>query len=71
MSIITLGLTLSTLGKVILGIAILMVHDKMEEQHRIDKVVIQMMHKERGLTYCALGLIIIGYILEMQYYTHL
>ena len=55
------------LGKVILGIAVLMVHQKMEEEHRIDSQVIKAMHREKALTYCAIILIMAGYIIEVSH----
>lgn len=64
-----IGLTLDTLGKVILGITVLMVHWRILEERKIDIDVLRAMRREQILGILAILLIIIGYILQLLYHT--
>jgi hypothetical protein len=68
MNLLLLGLTLGTFGKVILGVAVLLVHIRILEERKIDPVVLKSMRKEQIVTIVGLGLIIIGYFLEVYFY---
>ncbi len=59
------GITLGMIGKILLGIAVLMVHSKVVSHRGIDKLVLREMQHERNITIIALLMIIGGYILEM------
>ena len=63
------GLTLGTIGKLVLGIAVLRVHSYILREHRIDKVVLNAIRRERYITALAIALMIIGYLLEMRAYS--
>lgn len=63
-----LALTLGTIGKLILGIAVLRVHAYIIKEHKIDGVVLRAMKRERYITAFGIALIVIGYVLEILFY---
>ena len=63
-----LGLTLDTLGKILLGITVLMVHWHVLKEHKIDVDVLRAMKRERTLAVLAILLIIAGYILQLLFH---
>lgn len=68
MNLLLLGLTLSTVGKLVLGWAVLRVHMYMYREHNIDGVVLKAIKREEYITLFSLILIVIGYILEVLFY---
>lgn len=68
MTLLFWGITISTVGKVILGVGVLMAHGKISHEHRIDKQVLTTFHTERILTIAGLLLIFAGYLLEIYFY---
>lgn len=68
MNLLVWGITLSTVGKLVLGIAVLRVHRYIIREHKIDKVVIRALQREQVVTFLGLALIVIGFILEMFFY---
>lgn len=68
MSLLFWGLTLSTLGKVIVVLAVLHMHHSLVKEHRVDRRVILSYHQERILTFIGLLLIVIGYVMEVAFY---
>lgn len=68
MNLLLWGITLGTVGKLILGIAVLRVHIRMFEEHSIDNIVLQAIKKEHYLTIFALLLIVLGYFFEVYFY---
>jgi hypothetical protein len=68
MNLLLWGITLGTIGKLILGIAVLRVHIRIFEEHRIDGVVLRAIKREHYLTLLGLGLIVIGYVFEVLFY---
>lgn len=68
MSLLFWGLTLGTIGKVLLAVGVLMAHSSLEHEHRIDALVIRTFHTERTLTIAGLLLILIGYGMELYFY---
>ncbi|HDY73129.1 MAG TPA: hypothetical protein ENH86_00975 [Candidatus Jorgensenbacteria bacterium] len=63
-----IGLTLDTLGKVLLGITVLMVHWHVLKEHKIDADVLRTMKREQALGASAILLIIIGYVLQLLFH---
>lgn len=59
------GITLGVIGKVLLGVSVILVHGKVAHEHRIDGAVIREMRRERNIAVLSIILIIIGYALEM------
>ncbi len=62
------GLTLGTVGKLILGYAVLRVHSFILKEHKIDGVVLRAMRGERYITLVGIICILLGYVLEMYFY---
>jgi len=71
MSMLLWGLTIGMFGKVLLGVAVLRVHMGILKEHKIDGAVLRAIKKERLVTYGALALIVLGYLLEVVSYTRL
>jgi len=69
MNLLLLGLTLGTSGKLVLGLAVLRAHMHIVHEHKIDGVVLQAMTRERYVTLLGLALILVGYILEVMFYS--
>lgn len=63
-----IGLTLDTIGKILLGLTVLMVHWHVLKEHRIDRDVLLSMKREQFLAVLAIILIIIGYILQLLFH---
>jgi hypothetical protein len=68
MNLLLWGLTIGTIGKLILGVAVLRVHIRIFEEHSIDGVVLRAIKREHLVTVLALFLIILGYVLEVLFY---
>jgi hypothetical protein len=69
MNLLLLGLTIGTIGKIVLGVAVLRVHIHILKEHKIDGIVLQSMKREQIVTIVGLLLIVIGYALEVYFYT--
>jgi len=65
MSMLFLGMTLSVIGKGMLGLAIIWVHVTMATERTIDEQVIRAFRRETVITILALFLIVSGYVLEI------
>lgn len=65
MSLLFLGMTLSVIGKGMLGLAIIWVHVTMATERSIDEEVVKAFRRETYITIAALVLIAAGYILEI------
>lgn len=69
MNILFWGLTVSVIGKVLLASGVIMAHSQIEHEHRIDAKVIRSFHKERAMTFVGILLILIGYGMEIYFYS--
>ena len=69
MTLLFWGLTIGTLGKVLLGITVILVHGRIFKEHRIDKVVLKELRREKGLGIAGVVLMLLGYLLEILFYT--
>lgn len=65
LDIALIGLTLGTLGKILVVLSVLHMHHSLIVEHRVDKVVILSYKQERILTIIGLILIVAGYVLEI------
>ncbi|MFT5832166.1 MAG: hypothetical protein ACI9SY_000549 [Candidatus Paceibacteria bacterium] len=65
MSLLFLGMTMSVIGKGMLGLAIIWVHITMATERTIDEQVIKAFRRETIITIIALLLIGVGYFLEV------
>lgn len=69
MALLYWGLTIGTIGKVILGLTVILVHNRIFKEHRIDDVVLKELRRERAFGITGIVLMVVGYILEMMFYT--
>lgn len=69
MEILYFALTLGIIGKLILGIAVWRVHAYIIREHKIDDVVLRAMRRERYITGLGILLLILGYVLEIFFYS--
>ncbi len=67
MNLAKVGLTLDTLGKIILGITVLLVHRGIAKEQKINSKVLQIMGGEQTLGITGIAFIILGYILQMVF----
>ncbi len=67
-AVVLWGITLGTLGKLIVGMAVLRVHIRIFQEHSIDGVVLRAIKREHILTILGLFLIVAGYIFEVMFY---
>ena len=68
MNLLLWGITIGTIGKLVLGIAVLRVHVYILREHKIDGVVLSALKREQYVTFIGLMLIVIGYLLEILFY---
>ena len=68
MALLFWGLTLGLIGKVTLGIAVMMVHFRIVKEHHIDKAVLTEMRRERNVAFLGIILMVIGWVLELFFY---
>ena len=68
MNFLLWGITLGTIGKLVLGIAVLRVHVYIIREHKIDNVVLSALRREQYVTIFGLALIIVGYVFELLFY---
>ena len=69
MNLLLWGITLGTIGKLILGIAVLRVHIRIFQEHSIDGVVLKAIKREHYVTVIGLLFIVVGYVLEVFFYS--
>jgi len=62
------GLTIGTIGKVLLGITVISVHWKIVKEHKIDNKVLKEMRKERNVALLGIALVVTGYFFEIVFY---
>lgn len=65
MSLALIGLTLGTVGKILVVLSVLHMHHSLIVEHKVDKNVILSYKQERILTVIGLLLIVAGYVLEV------
>ena len=65
------GITLGFIGKVLLGVTVMMVHSKITHEKRIDGIVLMEMRREQVVAGFAIVLMIIGYALELIHFGYL
>ena len=62
------GLTISLIGKVMLGAGVLIAHTELAHERKIDKLVLKSFRIEHSLTIAGLFLIVAGYAMEIYFY---
>lgn len=68
MNILFWGLTIGTLGKVLLAIGVIIAHSGILHEHRIDKEVLRRFRFEHTITIFGVILILVGYFMEVYFY---
>ena len=68
MNLLLLGITLGTIGKLVIGIAVLRVHIYILREHKIDAVVLKALTREQYITVFGLFLIVLGFLCEIYFY---
>lgn len=71
MNLLFWGITFGFLGKLLLGIAVLRVHLAVLRERGVDGVVFRAIRNEEVLSIIAILLVIIGYFLEIYFYSSL
>jgi len=60
-----IGLTLSTIGKLLIAFSALKVHFRMFKEHSIDQAVLDDIRKEWVIGLGGMGCLLLGYLLEL------
>ncbi|MBI4009744.1 MAG: hypothetical protein HY361_00920 [Candidatus Aenigmarchaeota archaeon] len=60
-----IGFTLDMIGKILVGISVILVHTRVMRERKIDKLVIKAMGREKVLAISGIVLIILGYLLQL------
>lgn len=68
MNLLLWGITFGTVGKLVLGYAVLRVHIYILREHRIDNVVLNAIKREQIVTIIGLLLIVFGFLFEVVFY---
>lgn len=61
------GFTLDVIGKIIIAYTALAVHHRFHHEHKVDKAVFKIMKKEYNYGLLGIGLIILGYVLQLPH----
>lgn len=70
MNLLLWGITIGTIGKLVLGIAVLRVHVYILREHKIDNVVLKALKREQYVTVFGLLCIVLGFLMEILFYYH-
>lgn len=68
MNLLFWGLTVGVVGKLLLGIGVLIAHNRLVQERTIDALVIKSYRLEHTLTVAGLILIVVGYGMELYFY---
>lgn len=66
-----IGLSLTTLGEIILAGSVISVHLRLKQEHRIDKYVINEITSEEIAGGISILLILVGYLLQLNFFSHI
>ena len=68
MSLFLIGISLKTLGEVVVGLAVILVHVRIMKEHKLDRRVYKSIRNEKFWGLVGVVLIISGFLLEVAYY---
>ncbi len=68
MNLLFWAITIGVLGKVLLGIGVLIAHSQLVHEKTINYLVLKSYRTEHVLTVAGLVLIVIGYMMEIYFY---
>ena len=71
MNLLFWGLTIGTIGKVLLAVGVLIAHSELAHERKIDNRVLRSFRLEHTLTVAGLILIVCGYLMEIYFYNFL
>ena len=60
-----LGIVFTYLGEMLLGIAVIIVHSRIRRERKIDWAVLHELDIDRALTFVAVTILTVGFILQM------
>ena len=60
-----IGITLTVVGEILIGLAVLNVHKHVIEEKKIDGDVVSAMKRERGIALLGILLIVAGYFIKL------
>jgi rRNA processing protein Gar1 len=60
-----IGFTLDVVGKVLVAFMAIRVHHRVWQEHKVDGVVFKAMKKEQGLGFLGIGMMVMGYLLQL------
>ncbi|RJR15028.1 hypothetical protein C4579_03095 [Candidatus Microgenomates bacterium] len=66
MTIAALGLTVQTIGEVLVGLTAVIVHRRFWQEHKVNNKVYAEMYREQVFGIVGVVLIIMGYIIQMN-----
>ena len=62
-----LGFTIEVVGKLMVAYAALSVHHRFRKEHKVDEKVFSIMDKEGKLGGLGMGLIVVGYFIQLPF----
>ncbi len=65
MNWVVVGATFDVIGKILIGITVLLVHKRVIKEQKIDKTVLKEMKREQLMGLLGIVLIIIGYVIHV------
>lgn len=65
MDILIIGRAITVIGELLLGLAVILVHHQIVHDHKIDRKVLNIMHREQFLAGMGMFFIVIGYAVEV------
>ncbi len=65
MNILAIGWTFDIIGKILLGVSVLLVHQRIMREHKLDKSVMHEMKIEQVLVIIGIVLMIIAYAIHI------
>ncbi|NCN11762.1 hypothetical protein GW937_00385 [Candidatus Kaiserbacteria bacterium] len=68
MNLLFWGLTVGSIGKVFLGVGVLIAHGRLVHERTVNYLVLKSYHTEHLLTVLGLVMIVIGYFMEIYFY---
>ena len=60
-----IGFTLDIIGKILIGISVLMVHRRVMQEKKITSSIVRKMKQEQALVIIGLIFLILGYLLQL------
>jgi hypothetical protein len=68
MNILFWGLTLGTIGKILIAVAVLIAHGALAQEGKVDKLVLRSFKLEHAITIIGIILVLLGYYMEVHFY---